>query len=153
MLTGSLALSSIGVGFAVSSLIVILTWKALFPGARKIHVEAGPPLRFHPLMAALLFPRFVFDILKASAEVAVLAIKPSISLKPGIVRVSSSIRNKTALVLLANYITLTPGTLTVDAGAADHDLFIHSLDLDTLDAPGLRKDIRAMEKNLRRVLE
>jgi len=153
MLTGSLEPSSIGVGFVVSSLIVIITWKALFPAARNIHVSDTAPLKFRPLKAIMILPRFVFDILKASAEVAVLAVKPVISLKPGIVRVDSHLKNKTALVFLANYITLTPGTLTVDVDVIHHDLYIHSLDLDTLDAAGLRKDVKSIEMTLGSVLE
>ncbi len=95
----------------------------------------------------------MFDILKASAEVAIIALKPRIDIRPGIVRVDSHLKNKTALVFLANYITLTPGTLTVDIDTARHHVFIHALDLGTLDAPDIRNEVAMLEKRLGRVLE
>ncbi len=98
-------------------------------------------------------PRFLYDILKASAEVALIALKPRIEIRPGIVRVDSHLRNKTALVFLANYITLTPGTLTVDIDTSHHHIFVHALDLETLDASEIREEVALLEKRLGRVLE
>lgn len=153
MLTGSLAPSSIAAGSIVSILIVRLTWKPLMMVGRQVTAHPSPPLIIHPLEAFRFFPRFLYDIMKASAEVAVIALSPRISITPGIVRIDTHIRNKTALVFLANYITLTPGTLTVDIDAVDHHLFIHTLDLECIDNECLRKNVAAIEKNLGRLLE
>ena len=153
MLTGSLEPSSIAAGSIISIFIVRLTWEPLMMGGRQVTAHPSPPLIIHPLEAFRFFPRFLYDILKASAEVAFIALRPRISITPGIVRIDTHIRNKTALVFLANYITLTPGTLTVDLDISRHDLFIHSLDLDSLDASSLRDDVRSIEGILGGVFE
>jgi len=152
-LTGSVKADSILVGLALSLLITFVTWKPLFSGSRHIYVHDPEPLNFRPLKALMALPGFMADLTKASAEVAILAIKPSIQLRPGIVRVHSHLKNKTTIVFLANYITLTPGTLTVDMDISRHDLFIHSLDLDSLDASSLRDEVVSMEGILGGVFE
>ncbi len=153
MLTGSFEPASLGAGIAVSALIVQLTWRPLLLGTRHVGAPSARPLDIKPLEILKIFPRFMFDILKASAEVAIIALKPRIDIRPGIVRVDSHLKNKTALVFLANYITLTPGTLTVDIDTARHHVFIHALDLGTLDAPDIRNEVAMLEKRLGRVLE
>ncbi len=152
-LTGSVKADSILVGLALSLLITFVTWRPLFSGSRHIYVHDPEPLNFHPLKALMVLPGFIADLTKASVEVAILAVKPSIALRPGIVRVESHLKNKTALVFLANYITLTPGTLTVDMDISSHDLFIHCLDMDSLDASSLRDEVISIEGILGGVFE
>jgi len=153
MLTGSFEPVSLGAGIAVSAIIVQLTWRPLLLGTRHVGAHSAHPLDIKPLEILKILPRFMFDILKASAEVAIIALKPRINIRPGIVRVDSHLKNKTALVFLANYITLTPGTLTVDIDTAHHHVFIHALDLGTLDASDIRNEVAMLEKRLGRVLE
>ena len=153
MLTGSLEPVSVVAGLLISVLIVRLTWRPLLLGIRRVGGHTAHPLKIKPLEAFKMLPRFFYDILKASAEVALIAIRPRISIRPGIVRVDSHLKNKTALVFLSNYITLTPGTLTVDIDTSHHQIYIHSLDLDSLDAQGVREDVALLEGRLGRVLE
>lgn len=153
MLTGSLEPASLGAGITVSALIVWLTWRPLLLGTRPVGAHTAHPLDIKPIEVLKVMPRFLFDILKASAEVALIALKPRIEIRPGIVRVDSHLRNKTALVFLANYITLTPGTLTVDIDTSHHHIFVHALDLETLDASEIREEVALLEKRLGRVLE
>jgi len=46
-------------------------------------------------------------------------------INPGIVRISPNLKTDLGVTLLANAITLTPGTLTVDVDEKTNDLFIH----------------------------
>lgn len=48
---------------------------------------------------------------------------------PGIVRVKTGMKTDAATLLMANSITLTPGTLTVDIDEETNDLFIHMIDV------------------------
>jgi len=53
-------------------------------------------------------------------------------IRPGVVAVKSKLRLRSARVLLAASITLTPGTLTLDIGE-DGTFFVHWIDVSTAD--------------------
>lgn len=64
-------------------------------------------------------------IIKANIQVAAIILKPKLDIDPGMLVFSTRLRKKVSLVTLANSITLTPGTVTVDMG---NDMYmIHSL--------------------------
>lgn len=70
---------------------------------------------------------FLFELVVASVQVAKEAATPRHHMTPAIVRVPIRSRSDLEVTLLANLITLTPGTLTLEI-AADHSaLFVHGL--------------------------
>ena len=73
---------------------------------------------------------FLFELSKANLDVAYRVITGRI--RPGIIRVKSGMQSDMGVLLLANSITLTPGTLTVAVDEETNDLFIHKINL----APG-----------------
>jgi multicomponent Na+:H+ antiporter subunit E len=153
MLSGRLELSSLVTGGVVSLAIVKLTWRVFFAGTRGVPRKFHAPVKIHLMETLFFFPSFFMDLFRATTEVACIALSPHISIRPGIVAVDVGLRNKTVLVLLANQITLTPGTLTVDVDMAAHRLFIHCLDLKTLDERHVAIGIAAMESRMKRMLE
>ncbi|UVE49253.1 monovalent cation/H+ antiporter subunit E [Haloferax larsenii] len=73
----------------------------------------------------LYVPYLLWEILKANIEVAYIILHPSLPIDPKIQRYRAAIWDDLSVTTLANSITLTPGTLTVDV---DRDsLVIHSL--------------------------
>lgn len=86
--------------------------------------EEGYPLRFMAT-AASYFPWLVKEILKSGWDVARIVVDPRLPISPALVRFRPSQRTAVGLVTHANSITLTPGTLTVEA---DQDEFlVHAL--------------------------
>jgi multicomponent Na+:H+ antiporter subunit E len=75
---------------------------------------------------AYLFP-FFYEMTKANFDVAYRVVTGKI--KPGIVKIQPQLKSHTALTMLANSITLTPGTLTVDMDE-DNNLYIHWINVD-----------------------
>lgn len=67
---------------------------------------------------------FMWLCLKANFDVAYRVLHPKLPIKPGIVKVKTSLKSPIARVTLANSITLTPGTLSVDI-TDDGYLYIH----------------------------
>ena len=57
---------------------------------------------------------FVYYVIKANLDVAYRVLHPAMPIRPGIVRAVSKLRTASARTALANCVTLTPGTLTVD---------------------------------------
>ena len=89
---------------------------------------------------------FVFSwyAVKGGIDVSYRVLHPAMPIKPGIVRVKSVLKTATGRTALANSITLTPGTLTMDI-TAEGVFYIHWLNVSTLD------DEEAAEKILRRL--
>jgi multicomponent Na+:H+ antiporter subunit E len=78
-------------------------------------------LRF-PLFLAYI-PVWFVALTKANIEVAVMVITGKI--RPGIVKIKPGLKTNLGKTILANSITLTPGTLTVDLKEDSDDMYIH----------------------------
>ena len=77
-----------------------------------------------------LFSRYVLllirEIIKANLVVCRMILTRREVMEPVIVKVRTNLRTETARVILANSITLTPGTITVSL--TDRELLVHCLD-------------------------
>jgi multicomponent Na+:H+ antiporter subunit E len=80
------------------------------------------PLRLLLFLVYLIGP-FLWAMAKANLDVAYRVITGKI--RPGIVRLSPGLSTDFGITLLANSITLTPGTLSVDVDEESGDLFVH----------------------------
>lgn len=89
------------------------------------------PFRWALFLVYLVGPFFV-AMAKANIDVAYRVITGRI--RPGIVRISPNYRTDLATTLLANSITLTPGTLTVDVDEKTNDLYVHWINVRRLPA-------------------
>jgi len=72
-----------------------------------------------------------WEIIKANIDVALRVLNPALPIKPGIVEIKTSLKSDAAKVALANSITLTPGTLTLDI--IGDKLFIHWINVTAED--------------------
>jgi multicomponent Na+:H+ antiporter subunit E len=153
LFTGRLEWSALLTGLAVSLIITRITWRIFLPPVHATPRPLAPPMHFRLRELVILAGLFLYDIVKATLEVSILALSPKPRLMPGIVRADSKLKSKTALVILANQITLTPGTLTVDTDLVNHGLFVHSLDLKTLDECTVCEQVAKIEKLLGRIFE
>ena len=84
------------------------------------------PLRWIQAILYVVGP-FLFEMAKANFDVAYRVITGRI--RPGIVRVKSGMNTDLGVLMLANSITLTPGTLTVDIEDDTNDLFVHIINV------------------------
>jgi len=70
---------------------------------------------------------FLIELIKSNLDVARRVLTPSLPINPGIVKTKTILKSKMGRMILANSITLTPGTLTVDI--KDDTLYIHWIDV------------------------
>ena len=117
-----------------------------------------PHLLRHPLRYLHFFfeyiPVFLWECTKANLDVAYRVLHPNLPIKPGIVRVKTTLQSDAALTLLANSVTLTPGTMSVDIDKANGLLYVHWIDVKTTDTEAAtRKIVGVFESILRRVFE
>ena len=78
-----------------------------------------------PRAVAYLF-LLTWEVVKACVQVMVLTLSKAEEVKPRLVRVDSPVRTEIGKVILANSITLTPGTIT--CGESGGQFYIHALD-------------------------
>jgi multicomponent Na+:H+ antiporter subunit E len=74
-----------------------------------------------------IFP-FIFAMAKANVDVAYRVITGRIN--PAIVKIDPKLKNDMSITILANSITLTPGTLSVDVRPETNELFVHWINVD-----------------------
>ena len=93
---------------------------------------------------------FLYELIKSNIDVARRVITPSLPINPGIVEVKTKLKSKMGRMILANSITLTPGTLTIDI--QDDILYIHWIDVQSEDIDEATKTIvRKFEKYLEKI--
>ncbi len=88
-------------------------------------------LGFRPL---LYVPWLLWEIAKANLHVARVILTPSLPIRPRLLRIRGRQETDLGLVIFANSITLTPGTVTLDV--RDRTLLVHALTQHS--AEGLR---------------
>ncbi|MBN1416282.1 MAG: Na+/H+ antiporter subunit E [Bacteroidales bacterium] len=87
------------------------------------------PQRYLWLLLFLLI--FIWECLKANFDVAYRVLHPAMPIKPGIVKVKLSLKSDIAKTILANAITMTPGTISVDL--VDDILYVHWIYVSSFD--------------------
>jgi multicomponent Na+:H+ antiporter subunit E len=95
---------------------------------------------------------FIIEMIKANLDVARRVISPSLPINPGIVKIKTRLKTDYAKMVLANSITLTPGTLSVDI--VDDYIYIHWIDVKSTDPEQAFKDIaETFEKILIKIFD
>jgi multicomponent Na+:H+ antiporter subunit E len=118
-LWGSVTAANVLGGLAVSLVLVGL----LRPS------PAGAPAVVAPGALLALVLRFLADLVVSSLQVARLVLRRRVELQQGIVAVRVPGASDTLLTVLADAISLTPGTLTVDVDRPSATLYVHALDV------------------------
>jgi len=77
---------------------------------------------------------FLKDLAVANVDVAYRVLAPSMPIDPAVVEVPLRVQTPLAITTIANSITLTPGTLTMDYDADRNVLYVHSIDGSDVDA-------------------
>ncbi|MBB6483143.1 Na+/H+ antiporter subunit E [Rhizobium lusitanum] len=88
--------------------------------------------RVRRILALLLL--FLCELAKSAWAVAVTVMSPRMDVKPGIFAFPLTVERDFEITLLANLITLTPGTLSVDVSEDRKTLYVHALDCSDPDA-------------------
>ena len=98
-------------------------------------------------------PVFFYYVIKANFDVVYRALHPKMPIKPGIVKIKTILKTESGITALANSITLTPGTLTVDL-TDDGFLYVHWINVKSDDIEQATKFIaRRFEWFLKKIFE
>ena len=127
--TGSGTLHNLIFGFALSTLSLWIV--------REQMSARGYWRRMGRILSLLVL--FFKELALSAWKVAVLVMSPRMELEPGIFAYPLTVDRDFEITLLANLITLTPGTLSVDVSADRKTLFVHAIDCSEPEAT--RRDI------------
>ncbi|MFW6100041.1 MAG: Na+/H+ antiporter subunit E [Bacteroidota bacterium] len=117
LVTFSLALANIVVGVIAALITSYLFGRYFVTDVRKFL----QPRRYAWLILYIFI--FLWECIKANFDVAYRVLHPAMPIKPGIVRVQLEIKTDIAKTVLANSITMTPGTIAVDV--KDDIMYVH----------------------------
>ncbi|MBN2104926.1 Na+/H+ antiporter subunit E [bacterium] len=135
-------------GFVVSVLVALIAGHFFITTEKSKHF-------LHRMAAAILyFFKFLWEMVKANFHVAYLVIHPNVPIRPGIVKIKTRLTKETAITVLTNSITLTPGTLTVDINPEKKEIYVHWIDVKFKDVKMATKTIGGkFESRLMEVFE
>ena len=97
---------------------------------------------------------FLIELTKANIDVARRALSPKLPVNPGIVKVPVELKSEYGESMLANSITLTPGTITMDIAEQDEKTwyYIHWIDVAKEDPEEAGEAIKGtLERGVRRI--
>lgn len=141
LLNGNVTLEIVLLGLAVTALMALLEY-TLFGYTPKTE---GMLLRKAPVFCAYI-PVLMWEILKAGWAVSKVVLFRRYKVTPALVTFRTNLKTEFGRFLLANSITLTPGTITVQVKG--DRLTVHCLDksmLDTSDDGVFQRWIRKLE--------
>ena len=147
-LTSIRDLQEVIAGLIVAALVSIVAGKFLITSEKSEHIVK----RFFSAIKYLF--KFLWEMAKANLHVAYIVIHPNLPIKPGIVKIKTKLTKDSAITVLTNSITLTPGTLTIDVNPETRELYIHWIDVESTDVEKNTKTIGGkFEKLLMEVFE
>lgn len=89
--------------------------------------QPGPPNPTIPFLRFMIYMPWLFTrIFFSNFHAVYLILHPKLPINPKLIRYHTHLRNPAAVTLLANSVTLTPGTITAEVNAPD--LVVHALD-------------------------
>jgi multicomponent Na+:H+ antiporter subunit E len=132
LLWGTVTAANILSGVAVAALVITVA------GRRR-----ATPVIVRPLAALRLAGHFAVHLVAATAYVAWEVVTPRNRIRTGIVAVPLHGCSDAVATLIADVISLTPGTLTVEVDPDPLTLYVHVLHLR--DVERVRRDVRRIE--------
>ncbi len=147
LLTWSLQPAEIVAGIVVSILTVALMGNVFIDNAVRI---LNPRRVFWMI---IYIPYLLWYILVANLDVAYRVLNPSMPIRPGIIRFKTGLKTEMGKTFLANSITLTPGTLTIDI--IGDEFYVHWINIKHDNDPKAQAEAVAgkFERILRRIFE
>lgn len=141
-LTGQLTPLNFGFGFAVGYLLLWLGRRAV-----------GPSSYFKKVWLVMRFAGyFLWQLVLSNLRVTYEILTPAHTMRPAVVAVPLDITRPAAITLLANVITLTPGTLSLDVSPNGETLYVHAMHVR--DAAAFQREIKeGFESYIKEIFE
>ena len=154
-LQGSFSVGNLLFGF-VLGLTIVLFARPLYESVdgtetARSSVRPRPVRRFWRFVVLILV--FFRELIVSSIQVAGYIIRPQLQIRSGIVEYPLDVATDLEITALANLITLTPGTMTLDVDPDQKRLYVHSMTVESDDGREVVEEIKnSLEKHVHRAL-
>jgi len=121
--------------FSGANLLLGVVFAMIAVALLRLQLTRPPEFRrFGRILALALL--FVRELIVSAVKVARVVVSPRLHdlVKPAIIAFPLTVKSDVEITLLANLITLTPGTLSVDVSKDRKLLYVHVLSLDSREA-------------------
>lgn len=125
MLMGSVSVDALIVG-AVASLAITLFFREGFSFFTEFKAT---PAAF--VAGVKYYGYFLIELVRSNIKLSIITLSPSLPVEPGIVKVRTKLKSRMGRLMLANSITLTPGTLTVELDG--EFIYVHWVKVEATD--------------------
>lgn len=116
---------------------------------RRVRDGGNPIRRIWRFFVLLLV--FLRELLMSSLRVARITVAPTLDVRSGVVKYPLDVTTDREITALANLITLTPGTMTLDVAPDRRHLYIHTMSVETDDGSEVITEIKeSLEKHVHR---
>ena len=135
MLVNSLEADRLLIGMLVSLIVALLYRDGL---------SFFTEFRWTPrsLIAGIRYYAYFFrQLVRSNLRLASIVVAPELPIEPGILKIRTGLKSRMGRLMLANSITLTPGTLTVEVD--DEWLYVHCVTTQELDTEAATREIAA----------
>lgn len=129
-ITGNFGPVNLAFGFALGLLVLFF--------ARRVIGSANYVPRLIQVLGLVAF--FLWELVLANLRVALDVLRPRLRLRPGVIAIPLDVYTDAEIVLLANLITVTPGSLSLDVSADRQTLYLHVMHFD--DPEEVRRSVK-----------
>ena len=119
-------------GFSAGLMVTGLIMSVLVPVFARRFWPDAPQIRNYKTLVVYLVV-FAYDIIIANLNVASLILRPNSSLRPTFLEIPLDVDHPFLITILANTISLTPGTVSANVSGDRATLLVHCLDCDDPD--------------------
>lgn len=154
-LRGTLSLGNVLLGVLFAAAILRISRPLLRPEDGRSGADTRG--RFRPLLrlwrSFVLALVFLRELTVSAVEVARYTLQPTLQIRPAIIKYPLEVETGREITTLANLISLTPGTLSLDVSPDCQCLYVHAISVETDDGSEVISDIKgSLEKHVSRAL-
>ncbi len=154
-LQGTLSVGNVLLGVVFGGVILRVT-RPLFdvedPSESRRFREGGRPL-IRTWRVLVLLVVFLRELIISAVQVVRYVLQPTLKIRPAIIEYPLDVQTPREITVLANLISLTPGTLSLDVSPDNTYLYIHAISVETDDGAEVIDEIKSsLEKHVGRAL-
>lgn len=140
-LTGDFSGSNFLVGYVIGYFVLLMAGQQMRLGST--YSRKAPKI-----IGFIAF--FIYDLVKANMRVAYDVVTPTHKMRPGVVAIPLTVDTDAEITILANLISVTPGTLSLDVSSDRKVLYIHAMYIDS--EHELEDSIKDLERRVMDIL-
>lgn len=150
-LQGAFGVGTLLLGALFSAAILYMSQPLFNPDEPRVFGDGRPLRRLWRTIVLLLV--FFREVVLSAVEVAGYVLQPSLSIQPAVIEYPLNVQTDREITTLANMISLTPGTLSMDVSPDRSALYVHAISVSSKDGQEVIDEIKStLEKHVSRAL-